>query len=233
MTDLAIEKKEQPELQASPMNLLAIALQNNAAIDVIERLSALQERAILRQAELEFNDAMSFCQRQLKMVVNDADGPKKKFASYKALDKEVRPTYIDHGFSLSFGSKECSIPDHIIVTCLVSKGMYTRPYELLMECSGKGPKGEGALSRPHAILAAMEYGRRCLLKSIFNLVTGDEEAIQTNGELIEACEWIENACDPDELKRLYKDAYTKWETSPDALKIIIASRKKRKEEMGW
>jgi hypothetical protein len=117
------------------------------------------------------------------MVINDAEGQKKKYATYRALDKEVRPIYLKHGFSLSFGSKECSIPDHIVVTCLLSKGMYTRPYELLMDASGKGPKGDGALSRPHAILAAMEYGRRCLLKSIFNLVTGDEEDNSGEGEV--------------------------------------------------
>ena len=34
-----------PEQKVSPMNLLSVALQNNAAIDVIERLAALQEKS--------------------------------------------------------------------------------------------------------------------------------------------------------------------------------------------
>ena len=43
----------------SPINLLSLALQNNAAIDVIERLAALQEKAMLRDAKIGFNDALS------------------------------------------------------------------------------------------------------------------------------------------------------------------------------
>src|SRR5690348_14667738 len=39
---------------ADMMSLLQLALKNNAAIDVIERLVSLQEKMLARQAEIEF-----------------------------------------------------------------------------------------------------------------------------------------------------------------------------------
>lgn len=208
----------------SPANLLQIALQKDSNIDVIERLAKLQVEMRRLDAEVEFNQALSNCQNEIRTVINDAQGQKKAYATYKALDKEVRPVYLKHDFSLSFGSADCSIPEHILVTCHVSRGLHTRLYQLPMDASGKGPKGEGALSKPHAILAAAEYGRRCLLKMIFNIVTGDED-ILTNGELMEQIEFIQNASDPEELKRLYKVAYERFESNPNALKAIIEARK--------
>ena len=231
-------KPTQALVARTPLDLLQIALSNNAGIDVIERLSALQERAQAKNAEMEFNDALTACQQEVRTVINDSDKTApggKKWATYRALDKAIRGIYLGHEFSISFGSADCSIPDSILVTCHVShKSGHTRLYQLPMDASGKGPQGAGALSKPHAILAAMEYGRRCLLKSIFNLVTGDEEELQvTNGELEEQVEFIQNAKDPEELKRLYAVAYDLFEATPAALKVLIAARKARKKEQGW
>jgi hypothetical protein len=225
-----------PEQTRTPMDLLSLALSKDAAIDVIERLAALQERAQNRDAELQFNDALTHCQSEAKLVINDSDktGPGgKKWATYKALDREMRPIYLRNGFSVSFGSVESSMQGYIVVTCHLShRGGHTRVYQMPMDASGDGPKGGGALSKPHAILAAMEYGRKCLLKSIFNLVTGEEDVI-TNGELADQVEYLQNAKDPEELKSLYAVAYDLFEATPAALKVLIAARKARKQEMGW
>jgi hypothetical protein len=211
-------------------DLLSIALQKEAAIEIIERLAKLQFDNRKVDAEVDFNEALSLCQSEIQLVINDAKGQHKNYATYKALDHEVRPIYIRHGMSISFGSADCSIPNHILVTCQVSRGLHTRHYQLPMDASGEGPKGSGALSKPHAILAAMEYGRRCLLKAVFNIVTGDEETV-TNGELMEQIEYIQNAKDSEELKQLYKAAYSMFEATPAALKSIIAARKARAKEL--
>ena len=217
----------------TPMDLLAIALQKDAAIDVIERLAKLQMESRKMDAEIDFNEALNQCQQEVQMVVADSDKTApggKKWATYKALDRAIRPIYTKHGFSLSFGTSECGIPNHILVTCLVSRGIHTRSYQLPMDVSGKGPQGGGALSGPHAILAGMEYGRRCLLKSIFNLVTGDEDAL-TNGELMERVEWIENCRSIEELMNIYKEARDAFETNVPALKVLKEAKDKRKKEL--
>jgi hypothetical protein len=222
----------------SPSKLLSLALQNKASIDVIERVAALVEKAEERSAEIAFNDELNLCQKEVELVVVDSDktGPGgKKWATYKALNKAIRPIYTGHGFSLSFGTADCSIPEQILVTCLVSRGLHTRLYQLPMDASGKGAKGGDALTKPHAILAAMEYGRRCLLKSIFNIVTGDEDTLTevlSNGELVEHLEWIANSKDLPELKKMFTQAWNKFEASdPVALKAIVAANKKRREEL--
>lgn len=222
-------------LAHTPMELLSLAANSRADVGVMERLMALYERQRDYDAETQFNQELAACQNEVQLIVNDSDkaGPGgKKWATYKALDRAIRPIYLRHGFSISFGSGDCSIPDQILVICHVSRQGHTRMYQLPMDASGKGPQGSGALSKPHAILAAAEYGRRCLLKLIFNLVTGEEDVI-TNGELQDQVEYIQCAKDPEELGKLYAAAYEKFEATPAALKVIIAARKARKKEQGW
>ncbi len=241
-TDQLVLDPQVSPAQAAPavhdyFDLLALALKEKSAIDVIERLKALQLEGRRLDAEIEFNQSLAACTSELSLVINDSDKTApggKKWATYRALDREVRPAMNRHGLGLSWGSAESSEPEQMIMQAYVSKGLHTRTYNLPMDIGGKGPQGSGALSKPHAIGAGVEYGRRYLLKMIFNLVTGDEaDQIATNGELAEQVEFIQNACDPEELKKLYRAAYEQFEATPAALKVLIAARKARKQEMGW
>lgn len=217
-------------------DLLALALSKDAAIDVIERLAALQQAQIDREAKNNFNDAMSAAQSEISNVLPDMTNKEtqQKYASFKALNRAIRPVYLRHGFSLSFNGAESSKPDQVLILCDVShKGGWTKQYMIPMACDGLGAKGGGVMSKPHAMLAASSYGRSGLLKLIFNIAIGEDDPIATNGELAEQVEFIQNACDPTELTKLYRVAYEQFEASPPALKVLIAARKARKAEMGW
>lgn len=218
--------------------LLSVALQNNAAIDVIERLAALREKELTRQAEVEFNEAMNRVQRTIKRVKPDLDNPQthSRYASYAALDRAVRPIYSDEGFSLSFGTDDCPLQDHIRVICHVSRGAHTRKYQLDMPCDGKGAKGGDVMTKTHAAGAAMSYGMRYLLKYIFNIAVGDEDRDGNTmgmGDLNERLEWIENCRTFDELKRVFGAAYKEAKEANDqnALKAIVAAYEKQKREL--
>ncbi len=200
------------------------------AIDVARELFKLQMEMDKVKAEAEFNDAMTRCQSEIGVIANDANGQKKPYATYKALDRVVRPVYLRNGLNVSFGSGGCTVPNHIMVTCDVSLRSYTRHYEIPMDASGLGPKGDGALSKPHAILAAAEYGRRILLKMIFNIVTGEEDKV-SNGELIAAIEDIENSRTMDVLTQNYKAGYIKFQDNPDAIKALVAAKIKKQKEL--
>jgi hypothetical protein len=93
----------------STMDLLQVALQNNAAIDVIERLAPLQLDQRKLDAEVGFNEELNICQREVQTVVVDSEktGPGgKKWATYKALDKAIRPIYTARGLSfVRFGPR--------------------------------------------------------------------------------------------------------------------------------
>src|SRR5690348_14734422 len=108
----------------TPMQLLQTALTNNAAIDVIERLAALQVSFEQREDEKQFNEALSRIQAKLTRIVPDAENTQtnSKWATYAAIDRVVRPLYTAEGLSLSFSQEDCPLPEHIRVICYVSRG---------------------------------------------------------------------------------------------------------------
>src|ERR1035437_5862401 len=220
----------------TPMDLLSVALHNNAAIDVIERLATLQREEMAHEAEIDFNEAMNRVQEKIKRIAPNLDNlqTSSKYASYAAIDRKIRPIYSQEGFSLSFDTADCPKTDHVRVVCYVALRGPTRRYQMDMAADGKGPKGGDVMTRTHAEGAAMSYGMRYLVKGIFNIAIGEEDTdgnLESNGELAEQLEWVANAKDLDELKKLYKAAYTMFEATPAALKAIIAAKNKRREEI--
>lgn len=150
----------------------------NPAVDIdkMERLMAMHERVVARDAEAAFNDAMTACQGEVRQVMPDAFNPqtKSRYASYPALDAKLRPVYSKHGFAISYNTKPSTLgADWMVVMALVSKGAYTRPYEIDMPRDGKGAKGGDVMTKTHATGAGMQYGMRYLLKGIFNVAIGD------------------------------------------------------------
>jgi ERF superfamily len=230
---------DMPRRRETPLDLLSIALQNNAAIDVIERLASLQEKALARDSEIAFNEAMCRVQSTIRRVAPDLDNNQthSKYASYAALDKAVRPVYSAEGISLSFDTDDCPIPEHVRCVCYVSLGAYTRKYKVDMPADGKGAKGGDVMTKTHAAGSAMSYGMRYLLKGIFNIAIGTEDN-DGNGaphfaELEERLEWIANCANVDELQKIFKSAYKEALAAEDtkALKALVAAKDKKRGEL--
>lgn len=145
-------------------------------VEKVERYAALYERAIAREDEIAFNEAMKQAQSEMRHVAANANNSqtKSKYATYDALDSKVRPIYSKHGFSLSFYTGEGAPEGCIRVQCKVSCGGHTeRPY-IDMPADGKGAKGGDVMTKTHATGAGITYGRRYLLCMIFNLVIGED-----------------------------------------------------------
>lgn len=241
-TELVVPQNGSAALSSTPMQLLQVALQNNAAIDVIERLAALQERAMDRDAEMQFDVAMNKAQAELGRIAPDLTNPQthSKYASYAALDRKIRPIYTKHGFSLSFDSGDSPLPDYVRVICYVSHcAGHTRKYTAPpMPADGKGAKGGDVMTKTHATGAAMSYGARYLLKYIFNIAVGEDDndgngSGMSNGWVAEKVEWFENAKDQAELRRLFQDASTVALDAKDinAYTILKEAKEKRKAEL--
>ena len=145
-------------------------------VEKVERYAALYERAIAREDEIAFNQAMMQAQSEMRPIAARANNPQTKscYAKYEAVDAEARPIYTKHGFSLSFYTGEGAPEGCIRVQCKVSRGGHTeRPY-IDMPADGKGAKGGDVMTKTHATGAGVTYGRRYLLGMIFNLVIGDD-----------------------------------------------------------
>lgn len=164
---------------ASVLEILARA-SRDPAIDVnkFERLAALYERIEAKNSEQSFNEAMTAAQSEMKHVRADATNPqtRSQYATYAALDTALRPTYTKNGFALSFDTGDASHPEMVRVLCYVShKDGHSRTYKIDMPADGKGAKGGDVMTRTHATGSAVSYGRRYLIKSIFNIAEGEDD----------------------------------------------------------
>jgi hypothetical protein len=146
-------------------------------IDKMQRLMEMHERLQARSAESAFNDAMAAAQAEMRPVAAKAENPqtRSKYATYAALDKELRPIYAKHGFSISYDTDDSPKAEHIRVLAYVARTGHTRTYKVDMPADGKGAKGGDVMTKTHAAGAAMSYGMRYLLKMIFNVAVGQDD----------------------------------------------------------
>ena len=232
--EAVVVAESQPE-----MAMIRLAIDKGAPIETIERLVALQEKMLARQAKIEFNEALNRVQSKIKRVAPDLDNTqtRSKYASYAAIDRVIRHIYSEEGFSLSFTEEDCPKAEHVRIVCFVSKGAYTRQYRKDMPSDGKGAKGGEIMSKTHAAAAADSYAKRYLVKDIFNVAIGMDD---TDGnmplddeEFTKTVKEIEQASDLAKLKFLFSVAYGKAQDMHDrnAMSLYIQAKDKRKKEL--
>ena len=157
--------------------IMSAAADPSTDVTKLERLLDMYERISARNAETAFNDAMNKAQGAMRHVAADGfnQQTRSRYASYAALDKVLRPIYVQHGFSLSFDTEQ-GTPDCVTILCYVSHNAgHTRTYRAVMPADGKGAKGGDVMTKTHATGAGMSYGMRYLLKMIFNVAVGEDD----------------------------------------------------------
>jgi hypothetical protein len=150
----------------------------NTNVEKLERMLDVYERITERQAEQEFDKAMSLAQSEMRLVAVDSNNSqtKSKYASFAALDRAVRPIYTKHGFGISYDTGEGAPEGFVRVVCRVSHiGGDKRIHHIDMPADGKGAKGGDVMTKTHATGAALTYGQRYLLKLIFNIAVGEDD----------------------------------------------------------
>lgn len=224
---------EKPEQALTTMEIIQFAVQHGAAIDVIERLQAMRQREIDRQAQKEFSDAMQLAQREIPPIVANKEvknGQKLmfKYASYEQLDKQIRPIYLRYGLSVSFNGAEAPAGKVRVLARVTHSGGHAEDYQIDLAID----PGRVGLSQTDAELAAQSKAKRRLLRNIFNIVDDAEDEALSNGWLLERIEWIENTRSRDELTRIFNDAFKEAKTNKAAnamLSLVEARDKKAKE----
>ena len=235
-------RKALPENVHTPMDLLSLALAHDAGIDVIERLAALQEKVLMRDAKTDFNNALSRIQATVGRIAPDLLNPQtsSKYASYAAIDRIIRPLYTAEGMSLSFSHGDSPKPDHIRVICVAGLGAYTRTYQIDMPADGKGAKGGDVMTKTHATAAADSYAKRYLVKDVFNLAIGEDDFDgnrPANGKgrlpadrVKDFCGKIAKAENLEAMKQVYFAAYREAQEFGDnaATEAYIAAKDARR-----
>ena len=162
------------------MNSLMGAMDNgNLQPEQLGMILEMQEKILDRQAKQDFSIAMSECQSEMPNILKTAENKQthSKYETLDALNKVVSPVYTSHGFSISFGTDTAhNIDDPMIrVTAEVShRGGWSKEYHYELPYDMTGIAGTVNKTKIHASGSTLSYGRRYLLKLIFNLTTVDE-----------------------------------------------------------
>lgn len=221
--------------QLTPMDLLQVALSKDAAIDVIERLAALQEKALAKGAEQSFFRALHLAQEEApsiepnKEVKTSGGKLMYRYASYEQLDKALRPIYIKHGMAIAFSGAEAPTGKVRVLCCVSHRDGHAERYQLDLAID----QGAAQLTKTDAELAAQSKAKRRILRNIFNIVDDleDEANASTNGEVMEAVEKIMDAGDKDLINHYYREAYKQFEADPNAIKVILEAKHKRTKQL--
>lgn len=208
MSDL-IHKGDVPPMKIIPPSesaamMLVIqraATDPNCDVEKMERLYAMHERMLDRQAAQEFAEAMALCQAEAKKAAKDRTNTQTKsdYATLEAIDEAIRSVYTRHGFSLSFDTDESPLANHVRILCdVMHKGGHTKRYKYDNPMDDKGIQGSVNKTPTHARGSAVTYGRRYATMLIFNIQTGyhDDDgngAHEVDEAALKAADWIRTA----------------------------------------
>lgn len=233
-TKLEVVTLEEP----SPLAVIQMAVKQGAGIETIERLVALQERMLARQADTEFSHALNRVQSQIQRIAPDLQNTQKhsKYASYAAIDKVIRPLYSEEGFSLSFTHADCPKANMIRVICWLRRGAHKEPYQVDWPVDTQGPKGGDVMTATQATGASDSYAKRYLVKDIFNIAIGEDDRdgnLMPENQEKDFLLAINSAEGLPELERAYKDSIKSAVASQDymACKLFKEAREKREKEL--
>lgn len=173
------ELAEVTDLSAGILNVIARAASDPGTdVDKLERLLALQERVLAREAEQAFNEAMKSAQQEMPAIKRNQknETTRSTYTDLEALAAAMDPIIHSHGFSLSFGSGDSPLPGHYRVTCEAAHtGGHSKHYFADVPADMTGMKGNQNKTATHGFGSTMSYGRRYLKLLIFDIATTDDD----------------------------------------------------------
>ena len=177
-----VERETLPAVQQANattlLTAIAAAASNPAAdIDKMERLFAMHEQMVKREAEMAFNAAFSRAQARMVPVVARSTNEQthSKYAKLAAINKEITPIYTEEGFSVSFNNGDSPTPGFVrILGTLSHPSGHSRHYQIDMPPDDVGIKGTVNKTKLHAAGSTNSYGRRYLICQMWNVTTEDD-----------------------------------------------------------
>lgn len=155
------------------------AMNPEVDIEKMERLLGMQERIMAKNAEMEFNRALSLVQKETPRIKRESENKqtRSKYAKLDAINKQLVPIYTAHGFALSFGTDQSPYGEGWTrTTCTMShQAGHSVDKFVDLPLDDKGMQGTANKTAMHGAGSAMSYGRRYLSMLIFNIAITDED----------------------------------------------------------
>jgi len=162
--------------------LIALALNKDLDIAIFNRLMEMKDQEEEKTARSIFNTAMARVQHSLQPVIANADNDHtgSRYAKLNNIVCTLAPIYTDEGFSVSFGTDECTSQRLIdagwfrVTGELAHAGGYTKPYHVDLPADTTGPGGKVNKTAIHGAKSAISYARVILMGLMFNFTTSED-----------------------------------------------------------
>lgn len=167
---------EVTDLSGGILNVIERAARDPSVdIDKMERLIAMQERVLSRQAKEAYDAALAELQPSLPVVtehggIKDRNGNiQSTYALWEDINDAIRPLLAEHGFALSF--KTGRQGDAVAVTGILShRGGHREETTLELPADGSGSK-----NAVQAIGSSVQYGKRYTASALLNITSRGED----------------------------------------------------------
>lgn len=166
-----------------------LAIDPRVNVDTLERMFALQERLLAREASAHFNEAMNLAQEEIQPVARTAENKQTGsfYAKLEAVDAAIRPIYLRHGFSLSYDNVPPIAPGNIRIECRVAHAAgHAERFGREAPPDTHGPKGTPTKTTLHGAASTETFLKRYLACGIFNVVFKDMDHDGNNVATLEA-----------------------------------------------
>ena len=146
-----------------------VVLNPQTDVEKLDRMLAMQERILDRNARMEYDEAMAKLQAELPEVEKRASTDKAKYAKFEHILAAIKPALVKHGFSITPRTKNDN--DSITITAILGhRGGHREETSLVLPSDKTGSK-----NAVQAIGSSVEYGRRYTMNSLLGIATKDAD----------------------------------------------------------
>jgi hypothetical protein len=186
-------ERESTEVQVvdnSPARFIEMAIANNADIDKLEKLMALNERHEANLAKKAFVKALVEFQYDCPTIIKAKDGHNCKYAPISAIITAIKEPLSKHGLSYRF--EQLEVDGQIQITCHIThKDGHSEATAMKA-----GSDTSGGKNVIQAYGSAVTYLQRYTLTGALGIATADEDTDGNTGEIID-----------------YKERAEKWQSA--------------------
>lgn len=165
------EQLPQPsDESAAVLSMIARAASDPSIdIDKMERLMQMQERAIARQGQTAYDEAMAALQPELPVIAERGDAQGRyTFAKWEDIQAAIKPVLQKHGFALTF---RIDTRDGIAVAGILShRSGHREETSITLPADPSGNK-----NAVQAVASAVQYGKRYTASALLNLTSHGED----------------------------------------------------------
>lgn len=241
-TDAIERRADMPPVALAPVANTSMAImdrmaERGASLEQMREFMAFIREQEAHEAEKLYNAAMAAFKAHDIHVGKDKDNRQynSKYTSLGNLISTVTPFLSQHRLSASWTIDQSATPA-IKVTC-VMKHEAGHSDSVSMVC---GPDKSGAKNPIQEIKSAITYLKACTFESICGLASSDANldddgngAGKVMEDLNDHLEYIANARNPEELRRLYDTAYDIAESKNNtrAMKALLEAKNAKYREL--